>query len=140
MDAMNTHLFRLATDTDPDAVWATLTDEAASADYLYGATLSSTWEAGTPLELSRPSGPSVKGWVLFSAPPNRLAYTLEDDSGAIAYLTWEVRPSPTGSVVRLSVDEFGDDTEEDAEDVWLPVLKAFGARLQRGPAPQAVDC
>jgi hypothetical protein len=39
------------------------------------------------------------------------------------YLTWQLRPCPGGSMVHLQVDQAEcADTEEEAENTWLPVL------------------
>ena len=48
------------------------------------------------------------------------------------YLTWHVRPCPGGSTERLRVDEIEHaDSDEEAENTWLPVLAALQALLAR---------
>jgi hypothetical protein len=71
------------------------------------------------------------GRVLCAQPYRRLSYFLrsgpEDPS---TYLTWQLRPSPGGSMVHLQVDHAeSPDTCEEAENTWLPVLAALQALL-----------
>ena len=73
------------------------------------------------------------GRVLCAQPDHRLSYFLrsgqEDPS---TYLTWELVPCPGGTTVRLQVDRAEcADTEEEAENTWLPVLSSLQALLSR---------
>jgi hypothetical protein len=42
------------------------------------------------------------------------------------YLTWQIQPSPGGCTIWQQIDEteFAD-TDEEAENIWLPVLAAL---------------
>lgn len=71
------------------------------------------------------------GTILFVAGPHRVSYSFEDPSGPATYLTWEIRPTSTGSVVRLSVDDSEATTDHEAEAVWLPVVNRLQADLTR---------
>lgn len=132
-DPVGSAVFRLATPACPAAVWAALTCAATTPRWLYGLSLSSPWTAGAPLLgwLST-EAPAVSGTVLFADAPERLTYSLDDASGGVTYVAWRVREAACGSVVRLTVEEPGA-TEDDIEDVWLPVLGAL-AEVLAAPA------
>ena len=77
------------------------------------------------------------GRVLCAEPDHRLSYFLrsgpEDPS---TYLTWQLRSCPGGSTVHLQVDHAEwTDTDEEAENTWLPVLAALQTLLsEEGPS------
>ena len=71
------------------------------------------------------------GRVLCAQPYRRLSYFIksgpEDPS---TYLTWQLRSCPGGSTVYLQVDHAEwTDTDEEAENTWLPVLAALQTLL-----------
>jgi hypothetical protein len=39
------------------------------------------------------------------------------------YLTWLIRPNSGGCIIRLQID--ADDSADEIEDTWLPVLAAL---------------
>jgi hypothetical protein len=49
------------------------------------------------------------GDVIAAELPRRLSYALDGGRGPASYITWEIRPVPTGSIVPLYVDEFDGD-------------------------------
>jgi hypothetical protein len=52
------------------------------------------------------------------------------------YLTWLIRPSASGTTVKLAIDEpETPDTVEEAEDTWLPVLEALQQHLRAERSP-----
>ena len=130
-DPVRSATFRLLTCADPAAVWSVLTCPSASPRYLHGLSVRTTWEPGAPVELTAAALPALAGEVLCVEPAQRLSLTVEDASGACTYLTWSLRPCDGGSVVRLQVEEC-DSTEDELEDVWLPVLDRLGALLREG--------
>ena len=71
--------------------------------------------------------------MLHVQPPCRLSYLLQTGpEDPPVYLTWQVRSCPGGSTVQLRVDETeGADSDEEAENIWLPVLAALQALLPR---------
>lgn len=111
----------------PEKVWTALT--AADATFLYGMTTHSTWTADAPLSVRRDACLVLSGRVLCVRRHERLSYALlSGPSDPPVYLTWSIRPMPSGCAIRLEIDEVDNtDSAEDAEDVWLPVL----AGLQR---------
>jgi hypothetical protein len=71
------------------------------------------------------------GRVLCAQPHRRLSFFLrsgpEDPS---TYLTWQLRACPGGSTVYIQIDHAEyPDTDEEAEDTWLPVLAALQSLL-----------
>jgi uncharacterized protein YndB with AHSA1/START domain len=138
---VETRRFRGFADAPPTAVWAALTGSRAISAYLYGLGIESSWEDGAPIHVrSSPSSTaghlSLTGVVLRVEPPCRLSYLLQ--SGAEdppVYLTWLIRPCRDGCTIELQVDDVGAaDSEEEAEDRWLPVLAALQTHLARGTA------
>ena len=117
-------VFRIATRSGPDGVWAALTCPVTTPRWLYGIALSSTWAAGAHVTGTLGAAPGVTGTVLFAQEPERLTYSFDDPSGGVTYLTWRIRPAADGSVVRLHVEEPGA-TEDELEDAWLPVVTAL---------------
>lgn len=115
---MVAHRFSVATASCPQRIWAVLTNPAG----LYGVATISTWEADADVSLSSGGGPILRGRVLHTAPPARLSFVMDDPSGESTYVTWDLRGVGSGAVVRLYVDETTPSAEEDAEDVWLPIL------------------
>jgi uncharacterized protein YndB with AHSA1/START domain len=131
---VQTHVFRFATAACPESVWSALTCPTRTRRYFHGMALHSTWRCGDPVSCEPPGLPAVRGEVLWSEPGHRLTYTLEDPpSGTTTYLEWVLRPTLSGCVVRLDVTEpAGSDPEDEAEDVWLPVIERL-QELLRSP-------
>ncbi len=69
------------------------------------------------------------GEVLAVTPAARLSVAVAGGHGPDTYLTWAIRPSGAGSVVRLTVDEVGDARAAELEDDWLPALADLHAVL-----------
>jgi len=126
--------FACHTASDPARVWTALTDPGASAGYLYGLSAHSTWEVDAPIDVRHGEHVTLSGRVLCVRPGERLSYVLQsgpDDPPV--YVTWLIRRHANGSTIRLEVDEVGsEDSAEDAEDAWLPVLAALQQMLSAG--------
>ena len=135
-DPVLTQTFRLLTPAGPGRVWGTLTCPKTAPAYLHGLSPRTCWSAGAPVEWVSDGSADLPGQVLYAEPPYRLSVTVEDGSGTCTYLTWQVRPTDDGTVVRLDVEEspIGASTEAELEDVWLPVLQRL-AELLREPVP-----
>jgi hypothetical protein len=75
----------------------------------------------------------LAGRVLCALPYRRLSYFLRSGpEDPCTYLTWQLRSCPGGSMVHLQVDQAEcADTEEEAENTWLPVLAALQTLLSR---------
>ena len=131
-----THTFRCFTPVDPSRVWTALTDGQETGRYLHGLVADSSWCPDAPIHFRaapiQPESQSMLvGRVLCAQPYRRLSYFLrsgpEDPS---TYLTWQLRCCPGGSTVHLQVDHAEwTDTDEEAENTWLPVLAALQTLL-----------
>jgi hypothetical protein len=130
MSSLTTHLFRFATPAGPEEVWAALTSSEPGGGYLSRLSFVSDWAAGSTLVVMTDDNIAVSfGEVIAAEPPRRLSYALDGGRGPATYITWEIRPMPTGSIVRVYVDEFDGDGEPDLEDIWLPLLARFQLAL-----------
>lgn len=127
-DPVLTQTFRLLTPASPERVWGVLTCPETAPRYLPGLTPRTCWSSGAPVEWRSAVG-AIPGQVLHADPPYRLTVTVEDDSGTCTYLTWQLRQSDDGTVLRLDVEETQAGSE-DLEDVWLPVVQRLGELLR----------
>ncbi|MEP7023744.1 MAG: SRPBCC domain-containing protein [Actinomycetota bacterium] len=132
------HQFACFTAAGPTRVWFALTEASQIGAYLYGLAAHSSWQAEATIEFRTAGNYPVSGRVLHACEPSRLSYILRGGPGdPPVYLTWQVRPSPGGCIIRLQVDEINlADCDEDAEVVWLPVLAALQELLARDPQAQ----
>jgi uncharacterized protein YndB with AHSA1/START domain len=132
-DPVSTRTFHLLSCAPAEQVWAALTCPALSGRFLHGLRVDGGWEQGSPLRFTSEQGVALSGRVLWAAPPYKLSLTIEDDGcDSCTYLTWELREGPSGTVVRLTVEEghAGPSDDHELEDVWLPTLKALETLLQ----------
>jgi len=136
-DPVLTQTFRLLTPACPDRVWGALTCPQTAPAYLHGLAPRSGWTAGSAVAWEAPGVGQIPGQVLRADPPHLLSVTVEDGSGTCTYLTWSLRPSAEGTVVRLDVEEShpADGCPAELEEVWLPVLQRLGALLDEPVAP-----
>ena len=131
--------FACFTAASPARAWAALTaPHETGGGYLYGMACRSTWQPGAPIDCRAVQSPAsvlcaLTGEVLHVVPPCRLSYILQSGpEGPAVYLTWQVRPCPGGSLVRLQIDEFEcSDNDQEIEERWLPVMAALQALLAR---------
>jgi uncharacterized protein YndB with AHSA1/START domain len=124
--------FTCSTTAEPSRVWTALTEPEETREYLYGLAAHSCWEAEAAIRFCHEQH-TLQGQVMHAERPCRLSYYLTagpDDPPT--YLTWQIRASPTGSTIRLQIDETEPaiaDSDEEAEDTWLPVLAALQRHL-----------
>jgi uncharacterized protein YndB with AHSA1/START domain len=123
-DPVRSTTFHLRTPACAEAVWRALTCPQRTTRYLHGLALHTSWLPGDRVELRPAAGPPVVGEVLHVVPPSRLSLALGD-----TYVTWSLRTCGDGTVVRLQVDEAGS-SDDELEDVWLPVLERLGDLLR----------
>ena len=134
MRVLTSELFRFLTPASAPRVWAELTRTGEPLPYLYGLILRTDWQPQSAITAGLPAGPALTGQVLHARPPWLLTYSLGDHPGAPSgYLTWQLEATPTGTLVRLYVDEPGPPAGPDLELTWLPVIDALKARLAGGP-------
>jgi uncharacterized protein YndB with AHSA1/START domain len=130
-DPVSTRTFRLLTPACPERVWSSLTCPRQSPRFLHGLSVYAEWAPGARILLQAPGCPPLQGSVLHVDPPQLLSYTLEDTgSGTCTYLTWSLRATERGTVVRLQVEEAGAGTAAgELDEVWLPVLDRLAGLL-----------
>jgi len=67
------HVYSVFIQAPPERVWRAITDGTETAQYYYGTSVASTWEAGAPLTYTYTDGSvAADGRVLEIEPPNRL--------------------------------------------------------------------
>ncbi|MCU1591091.1 MAG: hypothetical protein JWP11_2347 [Frankiales bacterium] len=130
-DPVLTQTFRLLTPASPQRVWGALTCPETAPAYLHGLSPRTCWSSGAPVEWQAAGIGAIPGQVLRADPPYRLSVTVEDASGTCTYLTWTVRETEAGTVLRLDVEEAGPapTAADELEDVWLPVLQRLAEVL-----------
>lgn len=136
---MATGTFCLQSSATPEQVWSALTCPTLSPRFLHGFSAQGCWETDGQLRFTSALGLELSGHVLWSEPPHKLSLTIEDEgSGTCTYLTWQLRASSCGTVVRLCVEECdaAPSDAEELEDSWLPALAGLESVLQdsRGTA------
>jgi uncharacterized protein YndB with AHSA1/START domain len=129
--------FHAITSASPECAWNALTATGVPLDYLHGMTADTDWQPGAGVIMTLAGQWHLTGQVLAAEPPCRLSYTLDDPPGSPSvYVTWELRGTGDGTIIRLNVDEpwpFPGSCE-DLESTWLPVLSGLVKHLERGPA------
>jgi uncharacterized protein YndB with AHSA1/START domain len=145
-DVITSATFRRRMPASPDVVFAALTSCLRTAEFHLGLALTSSWEPLSAIRIRAADCDQdvagLTGQVLAVEPDRQLSYVLDEISGAATYLTWTLRPTSGGTVVRLRVDETDAyaGCEEDLEDIWLPVLERLVVMLTpAAPAPRASD-
>jgi len=138
---LGTHRFSFFTRADTCQVWALLTGAGNSIGYFHALDISTSWRPGAPIRFRGSSDPDaappvLTGSVLCVQPRSRLSFYFSSGPGdPRTYMTWELRPSMSATVVQLQVDQVDClDTVADAEDAWLPVLAALQELLSHGQA------
>jgi uncharacterized protein YndB with AHSA1/START domain len=129
--------FHAITSATPDCAWNALTATGVPLDYLHGMTADTDWQPGARVTLALTDHWRLTGEVLAAERPRRLSYTLDDPPGSPAvYVTWELRRTSDGTIIRLNVDEPWPlaGGSEDLESAWLPVLSGLVKHLERGPS------
>ena len=129
--------FHAVTSANPECVWDALTATGLPLDYLHGMTVDTDWQPGARVTMALSDQWRLSGEVLAAERPHRLSYTLDDPPGSPSvYVTWELRRTDDGTIIRLNVDEPGPPvaSTEDLESAWLPVLSGLVKHLEQGPA------
>ena len=131
--------FRTITSAEPECVWAALTATGVPLDYLHGMTVDTSWQPGARVTIALTDQWRLTGEVPAAERPTRLSYTLDDPPGSPSvYITWELRNTGDGTIIRLNVDEPWPltNSSEDLESTWIPVLSSLVRHLERGPSSE----
>jgi uncharacterized protein YndB with AHSA1/START domain len=129
--------FHAITSATPERAWNALTATGFPLDYLHGMTVDTDWQPGATVTMALTDQWRLTGEVLAAERPRRLSCTLEDPPGSPSvYITWELRRTGDGTIIRLNVDEPWPlaGSSEDLESAWLPVLSGLVKHLERGPS------
>ena len=133
---MGSQRFQCFTAAAPARVWAALTGTEETSTYLHGLVARSSWQSDAPIlfqtnESSTTGHSSLIGRVLHVRPPCQLSYSVQSGpEDPPLYLTWQIRPCQKGSAIRLQIDEMEyADSDEEAENTWLPILASLQALL-----------
>ena len=134
--AMGTQRFQCFTAAGPARVWAALTGTEETSTYLHGLAARSSWQADAPIlfetdQSSTTIHSALIGRVLHVRPHCQLSYCVQSGpEDPPLYLTWQIRPCQGGSAIRLQIDEMEyADSDEEAENTWLPILASLQALL-----------
>jgi len=130
-------------ETSAEKLWHALTDGDFTERYWFGGRVTSDWKVGSSFDIAKNRQPIVKGKVLESDPPKRLAYTWDacsDESNheRTSRVTFDLEPR--GTVIKLTVthdnlDE-GSKTLRDISGGWPMVLASLKSILETGrPLP-----
>ena len=129
--------FHAITSANPECVWDALTATGLPLDYLHGMTVDTDWQPGARVTMALSDPWRLSGEVLAAERPHRLSYTLDDPRGSPSvYVTWQLRATGDGTIIRLNVDEPWPLAGSSArlESAWLPVLSGLVNHLERGPS------
>jgi uncharacterized protein YndB with AHSA1/START domain len=143
MTEQATQVYSLYIRATPEQVWDAITKPEFTSRYFYGSEIDSTFEPGAPYTSWAPERERiwVKGEVLESDPPRRLAHTwlsLYDEQSAQeqpSRVTWEIEPQE-GDVTKLTVVhdqlEASPKTAEGVAGGWTYVLSGLKTVLETG--------
>lgn len=117
--ARPTQVYDLFIKATPEQIWTAITTPEFTARYYFGARISTTLEAGTPLNYLMPDSDAlmIEGEVVEADPPRRLVHTFRSHfnpdmlNDAPSRVTWELA-SVAGGMTRLTVihDQFDAET------------------------------
>jgi uncharacterized protein YndB with AHSA1/START domain len=128
-------------ETSAEKLWHALTDGDFTERYWFGHRVASDWKAGSPYAFAKQGTPTIKGKVLISDPPRRLAYTWDPCSEeakreGTSRVTFDIEPR--GNVTKLTVthDELveGGKTFRDISGGWPMVIASLKSLLETGHA------
>ena len=131
----------------PKQVWAALTDPEAISRFMFGSQVETDWQVGSPITWSGEyDGKSFtdKGEILEVDEPDRLRMTHyspmtgQPDEPA-SYHTLDYRLEATDHGTRLTLDQGGNDSEEQAEQFaanWQAMLDQVKEYVEEGRGNQ----
>jgi uncharacterized protein YndB with AHSA1/START domain len=142
---MTDHVAHAETDisASPQQVWEALTDPEAISTFMFGAKVESDWEEGSPITWSGEYDGSPyqdKGQILEVVESRRLRMThfsplSGEDDVPESYHTLDYRLEDQGETTRLSLDQDGNDSAEQAEQFaanWQTMLDQVKEYVEAG--------
>ncbi|WP_407166648.1 SRPBCC family protein [Bradyrhizobium sp. ORS 111] len=124
-------------ETTAEKLWHALTDSDFTERYWFGYRVTSDWKAGSPYHFTKDGKPSVRGEVLISDPPNKLAYSWDVvkegvEREQISRVAFDIEPR--GAVVKLTVthDNLGPKTLREISGGWPMVIASLKSFLETG--------
>ncbi len=127
----------------PEQVWSALTDPDAIAHFMFGAKVDTDWEEGSPITWAGEYDGKPyqdKGEILEVVESERLRLThysplSGDDDVPESYHTLDYRLAGEGDRTRLTLDQDGNDSEEQAEQFaanWQGMLDQVKKYVEEG--------
>jgi uncharacterized protein YndB with AHSA1/START domain len=127
----------------PQQVWDALTDPDAISTFMFGAKVETDWDEGSPITWTGEyDGQSYqdKGEILEVVESHRLRMThysplSGDDDVPESYHTLDYRLSREGDSTRLTLDQDGNDSAEQAEEFsanWQAMLEQVKTYVEAG--------
>jgi uncharacterized protein YndB with AHSA1/START domain len=124
-------------------VWDALTDPTAIARFMFGAKVETDWEEGSPITWTGEYDGTPfqdKGEIVEVVPNERLRMThfsplTGEDDEPENYHTLDYRLSPAGDGTRVTLDQDGNDSEEQAAQFasnWQGTLDQLKAYVEEG--------
>jgi DNA-binding transcriptional ArsR family regulator/uncharacterized protein YndB with AHSA1/START domain len=133
-------VFEIYIRTDPERLWAAITDPATRAKYHFGARVESEWADGSPYAVVHPGagGSIIEGSNLVVDPPRRLVQTMhavwsdEADAAGTSRVSWDIEP--VGDSCRLTVthDDLAADAPPELYGGWPMILSGLKTWLETG--------
>jgi uncharacterized protein YndB with AHSA1/START domain len=131
----------------PTQVWAALTDPEAISAFMFGSQVETDWQVGSPITWSGEyDGTSYqdKGEIVEVDEPSRLRMTHYSAMSGQPdepenYHRLDYRLEPTDAGTRLTLDQDGNDSEEQAEQFtanWQTMLDQVKAYVEEGRGNQ----
>lgn len=146
---MAEHVARAETEisASPDQVWDALTDPEAIAAFMFGSRVETDWQVGSPISWTGEyDGKSFtdKGEILQADAPERLRMTHYSAMSGLpdepeSYHTLDYRLAPTDAGSRLTLDQDGNDSEEQADQfaaTWQTMLDQVKEYVEEGRGHQ----
>jgi uncharacterized protein YndB with AHSA1/START domain/DNA-binding transcriptional ArsR family regulator len=140
LEANMEKVFEIYIRTTAERLWQAITDPEARARYQFGASIESTWTAGSSYQVGHPGagGALIEGDNLEVDPPHRLVqsyHALWDDdvaSAGTSRVTWEIEP--VGDSCRLTVvhDELSEGADPHLYGGWPMILSGLKTWLETG--------
>ncbi|MCB1326825.1 MAG: SRPBCC domain-containing protein [Leptospiraceae bacterium] len=134
MQEKHTSTISIDISATPDSIWETLTNPAKARELFWGATISTTWEEGSPITFTgeyKGNSYLEKGTILESRPPEKLRYShwsnlegLEDTPENYRTWSFSIRQDKFQTVLTVSEDNIPTEKQRiRSDEFWTEVLR-----------------